>query len=70
MVAVRVSRDAAGLLAAIGVALLIVAFGMLDWTRGTGDAFLGYAAAVVTGIAGLTSLVVAAIAAGWRLPWR
>lgn len=66
----RASRDSAGLFAAIGVALVVIALAMYGWTRGTGDGVVGFAAVMLTGIAGLTCLVIAAIAAGWRLPWR
>lgn len=64
----RVSRDAAGLFAAVGVALVVVALGMLGWTRGTGGQVTGYAAAAVTAVVGLSCLTIAfGMAAGW---WR
>ena len=61
------NQERAGLLAWIGAGLIVVALAMLTWTGAVveGPAVLGYLAAIVTGTAGGTCLVIA----GWWA-WR
>ena len=55
-----ISKDTAMLLAVIGAGLVVVALGMLTWTGAAeGVDVWGYAAALVTGTAGGSCLVIA-----------